>query len=146
MNNVHVRLTWLAAAIALLGSLIHVAAIAGGPSWYAFFGAPPRIVDSAREGSWLAPVSTAGIAVLMGLCAVYACSALGRVRRLPLLKTMLAGIGAVCLLRALVLVPVAFTHPELINGFEIVAALVWGTAGIGFVAGFLLPSQKELHV
>lgn len=138
MKNIHARLTFLALAISLLGVAIHVAAMIGGPSWYAFFGAPAQIVASAQDGTWLAPVSTAGIAVLMGICAVYACSALGVVRRLPLLRTMLAGIAAICLLRALVLVPIASLHPQLINVFEVVAALTWGAAGIGFVAGFLM--------
>lgn len=138
MKNSHSRLTFLALAISLLGVAIHVAAIIGGSSWYAFFGAPPQIVASAQAGTWLAPVSTAGIAVLMGICAVYASSALGLVRRLPLLRTMLAGIAAVCLLRALVLIPLVFVHPQLINLFEIVAALTWGTAGLGFATGFLM--------
>lgn len=142
MKNLHARLTCLAAAIAFVGVAIHVAAIAGGPSWYAFFGAPPQIVASAQAGTWLAPVSTAGIAVLMGMCALYACSALGLVRRLPLLRTMLAGIAATCLLRALILVPVAFTHPELVNLFEVIAALTWGAAGIGFVAGYLIARSR----
>ncbi len=138
MKNLYARLTCLAVAISLVGVAIHVAAIVGGPSWYAFFGAPPQIVASAQAGTWLAPLSTAGIAVLMGVCAAYACSALGLVRRLPLLRTMLAGIAAICLLRALILVPLAVTHPELLNLFEVVAALIWGTAGIGFLAGFLV--------
>lgn len=138
MKNNHARLTFLAFAISLLGVAIHVAAMIGGPLWYAFFGAPPQVVASAQAGTWLAPVATAGIAVLMGICSVYAGSALGLVRRLPLLRTMLAGIAAVCLLRALVLVPAAIIHPQLINVFEVVAALTWGAAGIGFVAGFLM--------
>ncbi|MFC0253467.1 hypothetical protein [Massilia consociata] len=142
MKTLHARFTYLAAAISLVGVAIHVAAIAGGPSWYAFFGAPPQIEASAQAGTWLAPVSTAGIAVLMGICALYACSALGLVRRLPLLRTMLAGMAAVCLLRALILVPVAFIRPELINLFEIVAALTWGAAGIGFCAGFLMSKSR----
>jgi len=136
MNRLQAQLTYLAAGISLLGVAVHVAAILGGPSWYAFFGAPPQIVASAQAGTWLAPISTAGIAALMGICALYAYSALGVIRRLPLLRLMLAGIAAVCLLRALILIPVAYTHPELINVFEVVAALVCGAAGIGFVAGF----------
>ena len=142
MKKVHVRLIFLAAAISVVGVAIHVAAIIGGPPWYVFFNAPPMVVASARAGTWLAPVSTAGIALLMGVCAVYACSALGFVRRLPLLRTMLAGIASVCLLRALVLVPLAFTHPELCNLFEVIAALTWGTAGLGFVAGFLITKSN----
>ncbi|MFC5472561.1 hypothetical protein [Paraherbaspirillum soli] len=127
---------FLAAAIAVFGVAIHLAAIVGGPSWYAFFGAPPRIVASARDGTWLAPVSAAGIAVLMGLCAVYACSAAGLIRRLPLLLPALASIATVCLVRALILIPLAFKHTELLNTFEVVAAVVWATAGVGFALGF----------
>lgn len=138
MKNLHTRFIFLAVAISLAGVAIHIAAILGGPAWYAFFGAPPQIVASAKAGTWLAPVSTAAIAVLMGICAVYGCSALGWLKRLPLLRTMLAGIAAICLLRALVLVPLAFTHPALLNWFEVVAALTWGTAGVGFLAGFLM--------
>lgn len=143
MEKIQIRLIYLAAGISLLGAAIHIAAIIGGPSWYAFFGAPPEIVASAQAGTWLAPVSTAGIALLMAICAAYACSALGLLRRLPLLRTTLAGIAVLCLLRALVLVPLALIHTELINLFEIVAALVWGMAGMGFVAGFLL-TRSEL--
>lgn len=137
MKTLHVRLIHLAAAISVFGVLIHVAAIIGGPSWYQFFGAPPQIVDSARAGTLLAPISTTCIALLMGVCAAYAYSALGLLRRLPLMGIMLAGMAAVCILRALVLVPVAFINPQLINLFEIIAAVIWGMAGIGFAAGFI---------
>ena len=131
--------TWiyLAAAIATLGSAIHIGAIFGGADWYAFFGAPPRIVESARTGTPLAPLSAAAIAGLMALCAAYACSAAGLIRRLPLLRLMLAGMAGLCLLRALVLPLLAIRHPELRNTFEIVAATVWGLAGAGFAVGFL---------
>jgi hypothetical protein len=127
----------LAAAIAALGVAIHLAAIAGGPSWYAWFGAPPAIVASAREGTWLAPASAAAIAALMAVCAAYACSAIGLVRRLPWLRPVLAGIAAICLLRALLLVPLAIRYPALCTPFEIGAALVWGGAGIGFAVAVL---------
>lgn len=136
--NSKISTAWigLAAAIAVLGVAIHLGAIAGGEQWYAFFGAPPTVVASAREGTWLAPAGAAAIALLMGVCAAYACSALGLTRRLPLLRPMLATIAAICLFRALVLIPLAIGHPELRNLFEVVAALAWGTAGIGFAFGF----------
>lgn len=127
----------LAALIATLGALVHLVAPIAGPGWYAFFGAPPPVVASARSGTWLAPASALGIALLMGLCAAYACSAIGALPRLPLLRTTLAGIAAICLLRALILVPLAVKHPELRTTFEIVAASAWGLAGIGFAAGVL---------
>ena len=137
MNKPSFALISLAAAIAMVGVAIHLAAIAFGPDWYAFFDAPPPIVASARQGTWLAPGSAAVIAILMGLSCAYACSAIGLIRRLPLLRTALAGIAVICLVRALILVPLAIHDPVLRTMFNVVAAIVWGIAGIGFAAGFL---------
>ncbi len=126
----------LAAGIAAFGVVIHLAAIVGGASWYAFFGAPPAVVASAREGTWLAPVSALVIAALMGICMLYAWSAAGMMRRLPLLRPGLAAMAIVCLLRAVILIPFAMRYPQLLNTFEVVAALVWASAGVGFAAGW----------
>jgi len=125
----------LAAAIAAVGAAIHVVAIPAGPAWYAYFGAPASVVDSARAGTWPAPVGALVIALLMATCAWYACAALGAVRRPPLLRTGLATMAAICLVRALLLPAVAMTHPEVRNTFEVVASILWGLAGIGFALG-----------
>ena len=142
MKSPSIWWVYFSAIVALAGMVIHIGAVFGGASWYSFFGAPPSIVASARAGTWLAPVSALVIAGLMAICAVYACSALGFVRRLPLQRVALATIAAVCLLRGLILPPLALTHPELRNPFEIVAALVWFVAGIGFAVGFRLSSSS----
>ena len=126
----------VAAVIAVAGVMIHVGAVFGGPSWFAFFNAPPSVVASARAGTWLAPVSALIIAGLMAVCAVYAGSVIGWVRRPPFQRIALASIAAVCLLRALILPPLAAGHPELRNTFEVVSAIVWFLAGIGFAVGF----------
>lgn len=128
----------LAVLIAGFGVLIHVLAIVGGPSWFAFFGAPPAIVRSAEAGTWLAPVGSLLIAAAMGLCGLYAASALGWVRRLPLLRFGLAAMASVCLVRALALIPLGVWRPALLSTFEIVAAVVWGLAGIGLAQSFRL--------
>ncbi len=132
---------FLSMAIAMMGVVIHLGAVFGGPSWFAFFNAPPSVVESARVGSWLAPVSALVIAALMGLCAVYAASALGLIRRPPLQRIGLVTIAGVCLVRALILPVLAIGHPELRNTFEVVAAVVWFMAGAGFAVGFSLTKR-----
>lgn len=127
---------YLAAAIAVAGVVIHVGAVFVGPSWFEFFNAPPSVVVSAHEGTWLAPVSALIIAGLMAVCALYAGSAAGFVQRPPLQRLGLASMAAVCLLRALMLPALAIGHPELRNIFEVVSALIWFTAGVGFAVGF----------
>ena len=133
----------LAVVIAGVGVLIHVLAIVGGPSWFTFFGAPPTIVRSAEAGTWLAPVSSLLIAAAMGLCGLYAASALGWVRRLPLLRVGLAAMATVCLVRALALIPLGMWRPALLSTFEIVAAVVWGLAGIGLAQACLLARPQR---
>lgn len=138
MKRANIWWVYLAMLIAIAGMAIHIGAIFGGPSWFSFFGAPPSIVASARAGTWLAPVSALIIAGLMALCALYAASAVGLVRRVPLLRFGLACIAVVCLVRALLLPVLAVHHPELRNTFQVVSALVWGSAGVGFAVGFCI--------
>jgi hypothetical protein len=133
---------YLAGAISLVGAGIHIGAILGGPSWYAFFNAPPAVVESARSGTPLAPFSAAAIAGAMAICAAYAFSGAGYIRPLPRLRLGLATIATICLFRALALIPLAMSHPELRNTFEVVAALVWGLAGVGFALGLSVAGRQ----
>ena len=134
---------FLAGVISLVGVVIHIGAIFGGVAWYLYFGAPHDIVESARQGTWLAPLGASVIAGLMALCAAYAFSAIGVIPRLPLLRTGLAVMATICLLRALVLWPLMIGHPALRNTFEVVAAIVWGVAGVGFAMGLGLLRQSR---
>jgi hypothetical protein len=79
----------------------------------------------------------------MAMCGWYAGAALGIVRRPPLLRTGLAAMAAVCLPRALILVPLAVTHPELCTTFQVVAAILWGLAGVGFALGCALVHRQD---
>ncbi len=132
------RIVWvkMAALVALAGVLIHVGAVFGGPSWFAFFGAPPRIVASAQAGTWLAPASAVLIAGIMAVCALYAGSVLGWVRRPPLQKIVLAIIATVCVFRALILPLIALSQSDFRGVFELVSAGVWFLAGVGFLVAF----------
>ncbi len=136
MTKFEKTIVQIAVFIAAIGALIHLAAIAGGPTWFRFFGAPPMIVASAEQGGWLAPLVTLLIAALMATCAWYAAAALLWLPRPPLHKTGLAVMAVICIVRALLLPVLALSHPELRNSFEVIAALVWFMAGCGYALGF----------
>lgn len=138
---------WVYSAIliALAGVVVHVGAVIAGPSWFTFFNAPPSVVASARAGTWLAPASALAIALLMGICALYAASAIGLVGRVPLLRLGLAGMATICLVRALLLPVLAVGHPELRNTFEVVSAVLWGAAGLGFAAARRVAKAEPGH-
>lgn len=125
----------LAAGIALFGALIHWVAPVMGPDWYAFLTSPAWVVESARNGSWEAPVGGLIIGALMFLCAVYAFSATGLIRQLPLLRTGLCLISAICSIRGLLLIPYLVKVPERLTAFDILASLVWLLAGLSFLTG-----------
>ncbi|NHQ87702.1 hypothetical protein HA050_16415 [Iodobacter sp. HSC-16F04] len=72
----------------------------------------------------------------MAICALYAASVVGLVGRPPLQRLGLLGMAVVCLLRAMILPPLAINHPELRNTFEVVSTLIWFFAGLGFATGF----------
>ena len=136
MKQPNILLVYLAILIAVAGVVIHVGAVIAGSSWFAFFNAPPSVVASARAGTWLASVSALTIAGLMAICAMYAASVVGLIRRPPLQRLGLGSMAVVCLLRALILPPLAINHPELRNTFEVVSAIIWFFAGLGFAIGF----------
>jgi hypothetical protein len=129
--------------ISLSGVVIHVGALFAGLSWFKFFNAPRSVVESYESGTWLAPVSCLVIACLMAACAYWAASTLAWVRRPPMQRAGLAAMATVCIARALLLPALAIPHPELRNTFEVVAAVIWGLAGIGLAFAFTLAKVKR---
>lgn len=125
----------IGAGIAIFGALIHWLAPLLGADWYAFLRSPQWVVDSARNGTWEAPVGAVVIGVLMFACALYAFAGAGILRWMPLVQTGLSVISPICLLRGLVLVPFLISAPEKLTGFDIVGSLIWFIAGLSFLSG-----------
>src|SRR5688500_4078236 len=98
---------WLLAGGVVTGfaSLTHVAIIIGGPDWYRFFGAGERMARQAELGSSYPAIITAGIATVLALWTLYALSGAGVIRRLPLLRIVLALIASIYLLRGVLGIP-----------------------------------------
>lgn len=128
---------WLVTAglLSAAASLVHVATIVGGPDWYRFFGAGEEMARAAERGSMMPGLVTAAIATLLALWALYAFSAAGLVRRLPLLRTALVLITGVYMLRGLALVPLLALKPHLVDPFVIISSLVVLCYGVIHVVG-----------
>ncbi len=99
------RLLVAGGALTGVAALLHVGIILGGPDWYRFFGAGERMARLAARGSVYPTLVTAGIAAVLGAWALYALSGAGVVRRLPLLRPVLALVAAVYLARGILGVP-----------------------------------------
>lgn len=136
----------LAAGISLFGAVIHFAAPLLGPEWYAFLQAPPKVVASARAGTWFAPAGAAVIGALMFICCLYALAGAGRLRWLPFAQMAQGTIAAICLLRGLLVVPYLYKFPDRLWTFDVIASCIWFTAGLGFLAGILQSSRAKQTV
>ena len=89
-----------------------------GESCYRAQLAPEIIIQSAANGSLLAPVATTFVSSLFLLCAVYALSAAKMIMKLPLLKTAIYTISIVCILRGLAIIPLWLAYPECLVVFR----------------------------
>ena len=123
-------------------ALLHVAIIVGGPDWYRFFGAGERMARLAARGSPAPTVLTAGIALTLGVWAVYALAGARVIGRLPMLRPVLLGIAAVYLARGLLGVPAVLlvAHPYASElrarmTFVVVSSVVCVGLGLCYAAG-----------
>ncbi|OUR78520.1 hypothetical protein A9Q75_13495, partial [Colwellia psychrerythraea] len=132
--SVKSKLLISAGVIASAAAVWHLLCILGGPSWFAFARAPQQIIDSAQQGTLLAPISTIIVAGLMLACAVFAFSAVGLIRKVPLLKAALITIAILCTSRGLIAIPTLITAVDL-DVWQIIASTVWFYVGICFIAG-----------
>jgi hypothetical protein len=105
--------------------MLHLACIAGGPSWYRFLGAGEGMARAAERGEPRPALITAGIAIVLAIWACYAFSGAGLIARLPLLRIALPAIACVYLLRGLVLfVPGMLRRPDLSPAFLVWSSLI----------------------
>jgi hypothetical protein len=77
----------------------------------------------------------------MFMCGIFAFSAVGLIRKVPLLKPALMTISLLCLLRAIIAVPV-LVLPTGIDVWEVIASSVWLYVGICFLIGALEQSKQ----
>jgi hypothetical protein len=123
-----------AGVIASASAIWHLLCIIGGPSWFAFARAPEQIIVSSQQGTLLAPIGTVIVASLMFACTIFAFSAVGFIRKVPLLKSALITIAILCTLRGLIGIP-TFVNSTGLDLWQIIASAVWFYVGICFIAG-----------
>jgi hypothetical protein len=103
-NNRHIPLL-VASTCSAWVALLHIGIALVGPKWYRYFGAP-SLAEKVESGEWLVPTAMCVVVALIAVIwALYALSAIGIVRRLPLLRTGLVTIGTIYTLRGLQVFP-----------------------------------------
>ncbi|WP_440903075.1 hypothetical protein ACMZOO_09170 [Catenovulum sp. SX2] len=135
-KNISTAMLCAFAAIAGFTAFAHMSCIYLGPSCYQAQMAPTELIESAKNGTLLAPIATVFVSALFVICGLFALSAAGLIKRLPLLTTASYSISAVCLVRGLATIPLSFIFPQMVSGFSVVAGITWFIAGLLFLIGF----------
>ena len=138
------RTLTLAGAVTLMAGLLHIAIIFGGPTWYAFFGAPEPMIQMVRAGALYPPIFCLVVAMLLFVCAGYAFSGAGIIFPLPYLRMALILIASVFIFRGVIFIPLAILVPNVLarlcncNGvdtFLVVTSIICLATGIGYAVG-----------
>lgn len=135
----------LSGCAALAGALLHVAIVFGGPAWFRFFGAPEGIIRMAAAGHWYPTAVCLAISAVLALCAAYAFSGAGLIRRLPFLPLALALMGTVLCLRGVAFVPLmllapgpmaSITSSTGVDAFLVVTSGLCLAVGVSYLSGY----------
>lgn len=122
----------LAAVLSLLAAVFQVA-IGLVPEWSAFFDAPEQLL--ARPALLFG--ASVVVAALLTVCAAYAASGAGYIRKLPLLRTALLATGAVFLLRGWIFIPLMLASFGLVHSPVPVPGSALGSSAAFFLLAAL---------
>ncbi|ESP94773.1 hypothetical protein PL2TA16_00773 [Pseudoalteromonas luteoviolacea 2ta16] len=118
------------ALMAAVTVVAHMSCIWLGEACYRAQLAPNILVESAKHGTWLAPVATVGVSLLFAICGAYALAGAGLIRRLPLTYLALMVIGILCVIRGLAGLVLSMVFIDLVTLFSVIASVIWFMCGI----------------
>jgi hypothetical protein len=127
-------------------AVLHVVIIFAGGSGYRYFGAGDKMARAAEAGDPKPTIITAGLTLLFLVFGLYALSAAGQFRRLPLARWAVLGIGVLYLLRGILVGPQAWwaiQHPDQVPLRFVLFSAVALLLGVMCVYGVML-RWKEL--
>jgi hypothetical protein len=127
----------VAALISVSTAVAHMSCIFLGPECFSAQMAPPQVVESARNGTWLAPIGTIFISAIFLIFGLYALSGAGIVRALPLLKLGIYTIATLCIIRGVLPLQLWVRYPEKVNTIVFYTGITWLVTGLLFLFGYL---------
>ncbi|PAJ73104.1 hypothetical protein CJF42_17530 [Pseudoalteromonas sp. NBT06-2] len=126
----------IAAFIAIGTAFAHMSCIFIGPQCYSAQMAPVQIIESAKNGTLLAPIGTVIVSVIFIVLGLYALSGAKVIRKLPLLSFGIYTIAALCIIRGVLPLQLWFRYPDKVSDVVFYVGLVWLVTGLLYFFGF----------
>ena len=123
------------AVFGLIGAMLHLACIIGGPDWYRALGAGEGIARAAERGKLQPHLMAAGIAAVLLVWVAYALAAAAVLPPLPLTKIAPIAITAVLLARGLLIFVPGLWRPDLDASFKFWSSLYVFAMAVPFAIG-----------
>ena len=137
----------LAALIAIGTALAHLSCIYFGAECYAAQMAPPQIVESAINGTYLAPIGTifaSGIFVVIGLYALSGAGFTGKLLGgLPRVNTVIYTITILCIIRGILPLQLWLRHPDKVSNVVFYVGFVWLITGLLYLFGYRMCAKRR---
>ena len=118
-----------------LAALLHLGCIAFGAPWYRFLGAGEQMAQMDLAGHWYPTVATLVITTILLAWSLYAFSAAGVLRKLPLVRWVLCDITGVYLLRGVAFVPLMPYFPGNSFTFWVMSSAICLAFGVVHLIG-----------
>ena len=128
---------FIGALIAFITAIAHLSCIFLGAECFEAQLAPPEMIESAKAGTWLAPVLTIVASSLFILCGLFALSAAGIIKKIPLTFFALPVIAILCTIRGLATIPLSFAFPEMVSTYSLLSGFIWFLVGVLYAFGFI---------
>ncbi len=142
-SKVGVLFLVLAAIIAMGTGIAHISCIYFGPECYAVQMAPAQIIESARKGTYLAPLGTIFVSLIFFVIGLYALSGAGILRKLPLQKFTCYSIATLCIIRGILPLQLWLRYPDKVNDVVFYAGITWFITGLLYLFGYSLCNNQR---
>lgn len=136
MHKIGITLLILAAVIVFGTAIAHMSCIFLGPKCYSAQMAPPQLIESAKEGTYLAPIITILVSLIFFIWGLYALSGAKLIRRLPLLAFIIYSISALCIIRGILPLQLWLRYPDRVNDLAFYYGLGWLVTGLLYLLGY----------
>lgn len=137
----------LAALIAISTGLAHLSCIYFGPECYAAQMAPAQIVESAINGTYLAPIGTifaSGIFIVTGLYALAGAGFTGKLTdKLPLVHYAIYTIATLGIIRGILPLQLWLRHPDKVSDIVFYVGIAWLITGLLYLVGYRLCAKQQ---